>query len=236
MRSDDLAPLFNPSDDGSGQLMTYRQGQVVEFNPITLENVIRVGNAELRNLPLLGMAEAVTLEPGDVVGLAVMRSPGGTSTAAIIGQYVSPNSPEAAGALSVPSANTYSVTVPEFETKPTSGWGDLATPGPVVSNVRIGPSGRCLVWITSTIILLGSHGGGEMAYEITGATTVPTGDTPPALAYYGPASSGPTATRLVLQEGLNPGLHTFTAKYMAEMDEPTGLARFGGRNLTVMAL
>lgn len=236
MRSDDLATLFQPAPRGAAQPMAYRQGIVIEFDPITLENVIRVDEVDLSNLPLLGIAEAVTLTPGDVVGLMVVSSPRGASTLGIMGQFVSPGSPEAATAISVPSINTYSVTTAAFETTSSAIWGDLATVGPVVSNVRIGPSGRCLVFITSTIVQLVTAGHGAMAYAISGATTVPTGDTPPELSCDGPVGHGQTATRLVLQEGLNAGLHTFTAKYSASDFGGGGSARFGGRNLTVMAL
>lgn len=234
--SDDLTPLLAPPAGGARQAVGFRQGTVIAFDPITLANTVQVGGAEFTNLPLLGIAEAVTLTPGDVVGIMAVTSTGGAATFAIMGQYVTPSSPEAAGAISVPSVNTYSASVATFETRGTATWGNLTTVGPVVADVRIGPSGRCLVYITSAIILLTTSGGGEMAYEISGATTVPTGDTPPALTYYGPVGSGPCSTRLVLQEGLNPGLHTFTAKYLAEPDSAGGLARFGGRNLTVMAL
>lgn len=231
MRADDVSTLFLPSPPGAAQQVMYRQGTVITFDPITLSNTIRVDGVDLVDLPLLGVTEAATLRAGDVIGLQLVGS-----TWAIAGQYVLPGSPQAARALSVTSANTYSKTVGDFETTDNSSWHDLTTTGPVVENVLIGPSGRCLVYITSTITILGTEGGGEMAYEISGATTVGTGDTPPALAYYGPVGSGPTATRLVLQEGLNPGLHEFVAQYSAVDFGPGGEARFGGRNLTVVAL
>lgn len=233
MRTDDLGPLFNNEPPrGVG----FRQGTILSFDQITLKNQVLVGDQVMTDLPLLGIAEAVTLAQGDVVGLMVVNPSGGAATLGILGQWVLPNSPEAAGAISVPSLNTYSATVAAFETRTSDIWGDLATVGPVVSNVRIGPSGRCLVFMTSTIGLLGTDGGGEMAYEITGATTVPTGDTPPSVAFYGAVGSAPTMTAIQLQESLNPGLHTFTAKYSAVDFGAGGSARFGGRNLTVMAL
>jgi hypothetical protein len=231
MRSTDVATLFGPAAAGPALPVTYRQGTIITFNKLTLENTVSVGGATLTNLPILGVGETTSLEAGDPVGILAMGN-----VMAILGQMVIPGTAAAGEAISLASANTYSVTTPAFETRSSSAWGNLATVGPVVEDVRIGPSGRCLVWITSTLILLGTSGGAEMSYEISGATTVPVSDTPPALAYYGPAGSGPTATRLVLQENLNPGLHTFTAKYSAVDFGPGGSARFGGRNLTVMAL
>ena len=228
---DDLAALFLPPPAGAGTPMTYRQGVVVAWNPETAENTIRVGGTDLTDIPILGLGQGTTLRVGDVVGLMLVGS-----SWAIMGQLVIPGTTQAARAISVPSANTYSASTAAFETRDTSTWGDLATVGPIVDDVQIGPSGRCLVYITSTIVMLVTAGGGEMAYEISGATTVGTGDTPPALSYYGPAGSGPTSTRLVLQEGLTPGIHTFTAKYSAPDFSAGGSARFGGRNLTVVAL
>ncbi|MFI6228874.1 hypothetical protein ACIBCR_16345 [Micromonospora echinospora] len=223
--SHDLAPLLTPPP-ASG--VGVRQGVIVEWNPLTAENVVEVAGALLPNLPILNTSEARLLAPGDVVTILTAGA-----SWAILGRFTVPGTPQAATALD--AIGTFSATVETYETTTTTSWHSLTTPGPVVPDVLIGPSGRCLVYITSTITMLGAAGGGEMAYEISGATTVPTGDTPPALSYYGPAGSGPTATRLVLQEGLNPGLHTFTAKYVSEMD-PGGSARFGGRNLTVVAL
>lgn len=227
MAGDDLAPLFGPPP----AWRPYRQGIVLTWNQATAENTVVVEGQVFTDLPILNTSEALLLGPGDVVTITSMGT--GAKSWAILGRLTIPGSDAAATALD--AIRTKSVTTVDYENRSTYIWGDLTTVGPVVTNVNIGPSGRCLVFITSTIILLGASGGGEMAYAITGATTVPTGDNPPALAYYGPAGSGPTATRLVLQEDLNPGVHTFTAKYMAEMD-PGGEARFGGRNLTVIPL
>nr|WP_146218379.1 hypothetical protein [Micromonospora acroterricola] len=224
--SDDLAPILAAQP---AQGVGYRQGIVRAWNPVTAENTVEVAGALLDNVPVLNTNEALLLAPGDVVGILTS----GPSWC-ILGRLTVPGTPGAATALN--AIRTKSVTVATYETRTSAVWGDLATVGPVVSDVVIGPSGRCLVFITSTVTLLTTSGGGEVAYAITGATTVPTGDTPPALAWYGPAGSGPTATRLVLQEGLNPGSHTFTAKYSAVDLGVGGSVRFGGRNLTVIPL
>lgn len=236
--ADDLVPLLAPRERGAAQPMSYRQGVIRHFDAATLSNVVEVGGATLTDLPLLGLAEAVTLKPGDTVALMSISS-GGGSTLGILGQYVTPGSPEAAAAISVPSINTRSETVDTQEGRSDPLWGDLATVGPIVPDVRIGPSGRCLVFITASIYLSGGGGvgGGEMAYAISGATTVTPGDEPPALRLYGADGDTITATRLVLQEGLNPGLHTFTAKYSGVgFVTPGDSAEFAHRNLTVMAL
>ena len=229
MPGDDLTTLFTSTDESTP--LRYRQGRVLWFDKLTLENRILVGATELVNLPILGVGETTMLAPGDVVGILVMGP-----MMAILGQLVIPATAAAGDATSLGSANTYSVSVDAFENRSSAIWGDLDTVGPVVPDVRIGPSGRCLVWISSSITLLTTAGGGEMTYEISGATTVLTGDSPPSLANYNAAGSVLIASRLVLQEGLNPGLHTITAKYSATDFGPEGSAQFGGRNLTVMAL
>ncbi|WP_371409729.1 hypothetical protein OG423_14080 [Micromonospora zamorensis] len=224
--SDDLTPVLAAQPAaGAG----YRQGIVREWNPNTAENVVEVGGALITNMPVLNTNEVLLLAPGDVVGILTA----GPSWC-ILGRLTVPGTPAAATALN--AIRTKSVTVGTYETRTSAIWGDLTTPGPVVTDVVVGPSGRCLVFISSTITLLTTSGGGEMAYAITGATSVPTGDDPPALAWYGPAGSGPTMTRLVLQEGLNSGSHTFTAKYSAVDLGVGGSVRFGDRNLTVIPL
>jgi hypothetical protein len=224
---DDLTPLLIP---GSASTVGWRQGVVVAFNKLTLENTIRVAGSELHNLPILGVGETTMLDVGDVVGILVVGP-----MMAIVGQLVIPASAAAGDAISLNAANTYSANTPNFESSSSVFWHDLSTIGPVVSDVRVGPSGRCLVWISAAILIQGAAGQGQMAYEITGATTVGTGDFPPSLSNQGAVGAQLAATRCVLQEGLNPGLHTFTAKYITESD-PGGSVLFGQRNLTVMAL
>lgn len=226
--SHDIAPLF-AALAGASAAVGFRQGVVRAWNPVTAENTVEVAGALIDNVPVLNTNEALLLAPGDVVGILTS----GPSWC-ILGRLTIPGTSGAASALN--AIRTASATVTTYETTATSTWHDLPTVGPVVM-ATIGASGRCLVFITSTIILLTTDGaGGEVTYEITGATTVSPGDSPPALTWYGPAGSGPTATRLVLQGGLNPGLHTFTAKYRAVDFGPGGLGRFGGRNLTVIPL
>lgn len=221
---DDLAPLFGQQPSPG---VAFRQGLIVAWDPLTAANTVDVAGATLTDLPVLNTSEVRTLAPGDVVGVLTMGA-----AWFILGRITVPGSPAAATA---PTVGTYSATIETYEATSTTTWHNLATIGPVLPNVLVGPSGRCLVYITSTITMLGAAGGGEMAYEISGATTVPTGDNPPSLGFYGPVGSGLTATRLVLQTDLTPGLHTFTARYVSEM-AAGGTARFGDRNLTVVTM
>lgn len=227
--SDDLTPLL-AQQPAAG--LGLRSGTVVAWDQVTGANVVDVDGVLVSNVPILNTSEAALLIPGDVV--KILTTGTGASSWGILGRFTIPGSAQAVTSLN--AIRTKSVTTPAYETRTSAIWGDLTTVGPVLSDVVVGPSGRCLVWITSTINLLTTSGGGEMAYAITGATTVPTGDDPPALAWYGPAGTGLTASRLVLQQGLNPGTHVITAKYSAVDLGVGGSARFGDRNLTAIPL
>ncbi|HEY9415923.1 MAG TPA: hypothetical protein VIQ30_14260 [Pseudonocardia sp.] len=225
--SHDLTPLF-AALAGASAGVGFRQGIVRAWNPTTAENTVEVGGVLIDNVPVLNTNESLLLAPGDVVGVLTAGQ-----SWCILGRLTVPGTAAAASALN--AIRTQSANVDAYETRTSAIWGDLATVGPVVE-ATIGQSGRCLIFISSTITLLVTSGGGEMACQITGATSPALGDTPPALAWYGPAGSGPTMTRLVLQEGLNPGVHTFTAKYSAVDLGVGGSVRFGRRNLTVIPL
>jgi hypothetical protein len=225
----ELDPLFEPPDAGSARPMSYRQGRILTFNKITLQNTVLVGTTVFTDLPLLGIAEATTLEPGDAVGL--MALPG---EYAILGQMVRPNTPDAATAISALSSNIYSATVATFEQTNSGIYTDLATLGPTLQNVRIGTTGRCLV-ILSAIINVGTvASGGEMGYAITGATTVSPGDIGHSVSEYAAANIANARTAVYLRSGLNAGLHTFTAKYL--YGGGASSAGFSFRNITVVAL
>lgn len=109
-------------------------------------------------------------------------------------------------------------------------WHDLSgSPGPEVS-VVIGNSGRAIVmvgaFIQETSNVSPRSRGANAGYQITGATTqapdtsrgLVVGNTDDGQSVSGTASSNNLAGRVSvvdLATGLNPGLHTFTAKYQA---------------------
>lgn len=233
VRSDDLASLLTARPSGPGQPLSYRQGTVVTFDKITLENTIDIGRPGvpviMQNLPVLGVAEATTLEPGDTVGLLATGS-----MLAILGQLVIPSTPAAATAISVASSNVYTAQIDTTDATTSTSFVDLPNfPGPVLSGVRIGPSGRCLV-ILSAIMTAFIAPGAEMGYEITGATSVAPSIFGKTLAFYSAAGNSLSGSRVILQAGLNPGLHTFTGKYLAGGGGAS--AQFSFRNITVIAL
>lgn len=235
---DDLATLFVPQRQPA-QPVSSRQGVIVSFDKITLSNVVRVSGVDFVDLPVLGLAEATTFEPGDVVGIqTVASSMGGASTWAVVGQFVLPGSVQAETAVSVASANTYADRIASSETTASGTFADLDTFGPIVSGVRIGPSGRCLVTLSASIAItsvIATPGSAiaQMGVDIAGSTSV-AASASACLSVQGDLEDlGGDLTRVLLVEDLAPGLdYVFTAKYAASAC--TG--RFFNRVLTVQAL
>lgn len=250
MSADDLAPFLRPAaEPGPSQNVRYRQGTIVSFDPVTLANTVDVGGTQFTNLPLLGVSDARTLVPDAKVGLLVIESTLGTTSYAINGRFVTPNTPAAAAAVSLLSATTRTATVPTSESTSSSSYTDLTTPGPILSGVTVGPSGRCLVTVGAEIQASASSGSvvqtgaGFMSYEVAGATAVAAADSRAAqlwVAYDNGAAVFATtingrsgASRTTLLEGLTPGLHTFKALYKRN---GAAAATFVERNLTVILL
>jgi hypothetical protein len=81
-----------------------------------------------------------------------------------------------------------------------------------------------------------------MSFDVTGATVLPVASNPAmeARIRYDDPGTNPTtldirvaASRVVLLEGMNSGLHTFVAKYQSQNSTT---ATFISRNLTVISL
>lgn len=238
MSSDDLARAIPDPSHIPLQAMGYRQGIIVTWNPITLENTVDVGGAILPDLPVLGVAEATTFQPGTKVGLAVVES-----TWAIIGTFVRPNTAAAAAAVSMLSSRTKTQTIDTQETTSSFPFTDLATVGPEVP-VIVGPSGRVLMILSakggwSIVPAADLYMGAFMTAALSGANvraaslvwgawieTQHTGTTGATVS----ATIGATYTF----ESLTPGLTTFTAKYASGVSGT--VCDFARRTLTVIAL
>lgn len=236
-RSDDLTDLITAAPAGSAQPMSYRQGVIVTFDPVTLENTVRVGGAVLTNLNVLGVAEAASLSVGSVVGLMVVGS-----TWAIIGRMVEPASAEATDAITQVSQRIYTASVATAETTTAIGFTDLGTLGPSVT-ARIGASGRALVLVTSAFQCTDNDStirSAQMSYEVSGMTSIiPTDASHGAYLQSkidGASTTGEAGARFTaasLVESLNPGVNIFTAKYQSGNGVSVG---FSDRNITVFAL
>jgi hypothetical protein len=240
MRSDDLVPLLAP---GPGPAVGYRQGVIVTWDQATAANTVQVGRTLLENLPILNTSEAAILQAGDVVGILTAGQTWG-----ILGRFTIPGTPEAVSALS--SLRTASADVAAIENYSSSSFGDLTTPGPEVE-LAVGASGRVLVTLSATMEYEALRGfglnsaGAMMSFQMSGANTlipfssravrgrieyssaqVPTFDTD--------LTGVLDASKVVLLDGLNPGLTTFTAKY-AVSGASTPVS-FGNRVITVQAI
>lgn len=219
MRSDDLVPLLAPNP---GPAVGFRQGVIVTWDQATAENTVRVGNTLLTNLPILNTSEAALLEPGAVVGILTAGRTWG-----ILGRFTIPGTPEAASALS--AVRTASADVAATETYSSSSFGDLATAGPEVSTI-VGASGRVLVTLSATMEYEAVRGfglnsaGAMMSFEMSGANILAPFSTRAVRGRIEYSSAQvPTfdtdltgvldASKVLLLDGLDPGLTTFTAKY-----------------------
>lgn len=124
-----------------------------------------------------------------------------------------------------------SVSSAQITSSPT--YTDLDTVGPVVPDVNIGLSGQCLVVLSATIHA--SDSAGSMSFAISGETSRnPTRDLELELDVE-PSLTGTKVvaaiSNMVSVVGLNPGKHTFTAKYAAK-----GSTTFQNRNMVVIPI
>lgn len=246
----DIADLFAPAPAGAAQGLRYRQGTIVTFDPVTLENTVSVGGATMTNLPLLGVAEAASLAPGAVVGLHLIGNEQGSSTWVIVGRIVTPGSAEATAAITQLGQKVASNSVPTNETTSSTSFTDLATRGPEVS-ILVGASGKVLVFVTAYMFIEVADDGlgndAQMSFALSGANTRTAQDVFDAGAgtevFWLAATNGADFvgaltvqhTALALLESLTPGMTTFTAKY-ANVTGAGKVAEFSFRNLTVFAL
>jgi len=198
--SDDLTDLFTAQPADAATPMRYRQGVIQTWNPVTLQNTVRVGTTTLTDLPVLGLAEAASFAPGTTVGLAIIDS-----TWAIIGRFVIPNTNDALDAITQLGQKASVGTVLTSESTSAAPYVDLTTPGPVVT-VRIPASGKLMVILSCNI------GGpaGTMAVQVSGDTTIAPNTFQSVLI----ANAGMVASSVIPYSGLPVGgICTFTAKY-----------------------
>jgi hypothetical protein len=242
--ADDLEQLFAPPLASPSQDMRYRQGVILAFNQITLQNTVQVGGSQFTDLPILGVGESTLLAPGAVVGVISVLSERGVATWAIIGRMVIPNTADAFNAISLLSAWVATSSITTQETTNSATYVDLTTPGPAVT-VNVRQTGRVLLLFSSQIQFIDldplDNGGGAVTVALTGANTLTAAaaeTTIRATMTFGANLGGSdtlqgTYTQSVVLEGLNSGLTTFTMKYKANSGENTD---FGRRTLTVITL
>jgi len=240
---DALTDILTAAPAGPAQPMSYRQGTIVEWNPLTAENKVNVGGTIVEDIPILNTTEALLLSPGAVVGLMIVGS-----TWAIIGRLIVPGTPDAASALN--AVLTDSADVFTLETTTSDTYTDLTTEGPTLPDVIVGASRRLLVLVSTEIRGIALQGasirsaGGFMSFDLAGATTQAASDANCAEAFIRYNDSPDTfgtdielrisATRAVLLTGLNPGSHSLTAKYRSAVAGVT--ATFFQRSLIAIVI
>lgn len=229
--TDDLTSLFTAAPVGPAPNIRYRQGIILTWNPTTLENTVLVGRTEMRNLPVLGVAEAASYREGTVVGLAVIES-----TWAIIGRFVVPATDDAEDAITQVGQRAYTATVLTQESTSSATFVDLATVGPRVTDVRIPASGKAEVTICAQATATSGASPvsiGSVGVAVSGDATI-AADTKQSLLFLAPNPSGIQASRMVLFTGLPAGgICTFTLKYRS--DGSTSMD-FAFRDIIVRAL
>lgn len=86
--SDDLAQLLQQPVPGTG--LRYSQGELVGWNSETFENAVLWRGVVLRNLSVLPSVDALSFEPGDVLGLLGWNPNGGAASWWILGKVDQP--------------------------------------------------------------------------------------------------------------------------------------------------
>jgi hypothetical protein len=240
------------------------QGTIVAWNPDTFENIIDIDGQRFENVPVASGVEALTYAPGQVVLIEKWFPGGkkgelGLGTAWIRGRIITPGTGAAEQAVafmttSLGKAISRSVfaegilSADEAGSVSTASTSFVAlTGGPELSDIEITATGKAIVLTTAHInsAAIGdteSTHGGVMSFQVTGATSVAPGDFL-AVSSGGAKGSGSAdafdaawnrSSSLTLVEGLNPGLHTFTARYRTR-DANSVDTTFFNRNITVFA-
>jgi hypothetical protein len=226
-----------------GDPISFRKGTIISYDQNTGDNVVRVGDTDVLDLPILGVAEAATYTPGASVGILVADS-GGSQSWFIIGRIVRPNTSDYSDAVNRLSNSFYSDQVATSSDTTSTSFGDLPTYGPLVTPT-VKSSGKLLVMVGCVIIADDTDlaNGGLMSVEIrdpTGAIVWGAGSLPNTGFYYSDNATHAIgdafeATRAFLVSGLSTGIHTVTAKYRSQ-GSGTSLTTFTNRNVTCVAL
>lgn len=230
---DMLAAAITASGDtqGSGLAVFQCAGLITAWDESSSSNTVLVNGTSLNNLLVLQNGIGVIYQPGDTVFLLKMQD-----------SYVIMGKVAAAGASA--ATQIRSSRVQSLNAVPLGGsFAALSgSPGPVLTNVYIGSSRRCLVIHSVEVSIFGSTtdafatGTGYQGVAVSGASTmaVETAITDAFLASRWAGQASVTATSLVTAaNGLNSGFNTFTCLYKASAD--TGLlVDVNNRVLTVI--
>lgn len=244
---DDIASLFGPDPTGSAQQMRFRQGVVQSWDPVTASNTVLVGSTVLADLPVLNTSEALILDVGDAVSIAVIGDDtgGGAVTYGILGRMTIPGTSQAASALR--SLRVYAAFDTTNGSTTNNGYTDLtgSAVGPAVTAL-IGATGRVKVTIAAHMESTFDPSLGAvcaMSFDVGGANTIAASSIG-GLSAFNSLSGAPypgTTQHYIFRasythwlDGLNTGLTTFTAKYSSGSSGTT--AQFADRTIIVEPL
>jgi hypothetical protein len=254
MGTDDLTPMLVSPPDAQG--MRYGQGKLLAWNPVTFENQVLWQGTVLTNLVVLAGPAAADFQAGQTVALIGWAPGGGAGSWAILGGWITPGTTAAEQSIAfMNTALAKRISQEIFaaqiftddmdsgaEFNNTSDYDDPnvgGSPGPTVSDVPISATGRALVFVsclfqTDVLAAQGAH----MSFHVTGATTQDGAQLTEERGIELQCESDPNVvhasmSRPVLVTDLNPGLHTFQAKYRVEQSTPD--ATVFRRNITVIA-
>ncbi len=172
--------MGNPSSPSN-----YGQGQILTWNPATFENQVSYRNGVLTNVPVLSGPDALTYQEGDIVAILSNAPNNGATVYWIGGRIIVPGPGRGAEAIAfltgelgrAISASVFADrikddTVLASENNAPAAFGDLATVGPTVQEVEVGPAGKLIVFATAQI---GTPAAGFtrafMSYDVIGPTT-----------------------------------------------------------------
>lgn len=243
--SDDLASvIIRPDLEFAG----WGQGVIEAWNPDTFENRVQYRGSQHENLPVSTGVEALTYQPGDVVMLSRWQPTGGGATTLRIGaggRVIVPGTGAAEKAIAfmrtslvralsaeVFDAQVHSDAVETLETRASANYGDLATPGPTVSDVQI-VIGRAIVFLGAGVgsLVTPTTTNPFMSMQVTGPTSIDPTDLFPISFSHGTRHTH--AGFMVYRLTLDPGTYTFQAKYRSS---DGGTVQFVNRQMVVIAL
>lgn len=209
----------------------FHTGTILAWDESSQTNTVLLNNVVLTNLKAIQNGIGVLYGAGDSVFIIRKQS-----QYFVVGKVSAPGS-------ALPNQIRYGE-VSTFESTGSTTYTDLATVGPTISNVLIGSSRRFLLMVNVAINLSGTvptntFVGGIMSVDITGASTISTVGTVSAQWLGNGVTVGTGGLAYVTRNfvmtsgnGVNPGLHTFKAKYLSLAATPS--VGFRDRNITVI--
>lgn len=224
----------------------YGQGTILTWNSETFENTVRFRGTTLVNLPVMAGTDALTFVPGDKVGIMHWAPSGGSGVFWILPRIIVPGSGAAEQAIAALKTNLgRSVALAVFGEAiridehsqvlsiTSTSFADpaIGDPGPTVEDVTISDTGRALVFVSADLSPTpdgtGDTSNLEMGIQVSGATSISAGSAVVRLGQGtvdGSTLSSPSGelAGVDMIDGLNPGVHTFTAKYRVSATSGTG--------------